>query len=150
MVLDPGFPGFDQGIENGEQFAQGCDEGDLFGFAQRTQVPVKLADHKVVAGSSQGGHVKGSAHLCAASPHGALASELATVSVERSGADEGRDLVAVQLTQLREFGQEHAGQDRTHTRHALQQGILLLPGRDGPGAGAAAAGPPVPVPPAAT
>ncbi len=27
-----------------------------------------------------------------------------------------------------EFGQEHASQDRTDTGHALQQGVLLLPG----------------------
>ena len=59
---------------------------------------------------------------------GTLASELATIAVERGDADEGGDLAAVQLAQLREFRQEHAGQDRTHTGHALQQGILLLPG----------------------
>ena len=32
------------------------------------------------------------------------------------------------MTQFGQFGQEHAGQDRTDTGHALQQGILLLPG----------------------
>ena len=128
MVFDPGFPGFNHGIENGEQFAHGCDEGDLFGFAQCTQVPVRLADHRVVPGGGQGGHVQGSAYLGTASPHSTLASELATVGVERCDADKGRDLPAFQVAQLREFGQEHAGQDRTHTRHALHQGILLLPG----------------------
>ena len=29
----PEFPGFDYGIENGEQFAHGREEGNLFGFA---------------------------------------------------------------------------------------------------------------------
>ncbi len=138
MVFDPGFLGSDHGIENGEQFAHGRDEGDLLGFAQCTQVKVKLADHGVVPGRGQGGHVQGGAHLGAASPahyvgpRCAGASELATVAVERGDADEGRDLAAVQLARAPsgcgEFGQEHAGQDRTHTRHALQQGILLLPG----------------------
>ena len=33
MVFDPGFLGLDHGIENGEQFAHGRDESDLFGFA---------------------------------------------------------------------------------------------------------------------
>ena len=63
---------------------------------------------------------------------GALASELATVAVEWGDADEGRDLAAVQLARAPsgcgEFGQEHTGQDRTDTGHALQQGVLLLPG----------------------
>ena len=63
---------------------------------------------------------------------GAPASELATVAVERGHADEGRDLAAVQLARAPsgcgEFGQEHAGRDWTDTGHALQQGILLLPG----------------------
>ena len=68
MVFDPRFLGFDHGIENGEQFAHGCDEGDLLRFAQRTQVPVKLADRRFVPGGGQGGHVQGRAHLCTASP----------------------------------------------------------------------------------
>ena len=128
MVFDPGFLGLDHGIENGEQFAHGRDEGDFFGFADCAQVPVQLADHRVVPGGGQSGHVQGRAHLCTASPHSALASELATVAVERGHAHEGGDLAAVQLAQLGQFGQEHAGQDRTDTGHALQQGILLLPG----------------------
>ena len=48
MVFDPWFLGFDHGIEIGEKSANGRDEGDLLRFAQRTQVPVKLADHRVV------------------------------------------------------------------------------------------------------
>ena len=63
MVFDPWFLVFDHGIENGEKIAHGCDEGDLFGFADCAQVPVKLADHRVVPGGGQGGHVQGSAHL---------------------------------------------------------------------------------------
>ena len=92
MVFDPGFLGLDHGIENDEQFAHGRDEGDLFGFADCAQAPVKRADHRVVAGGGQGGHVQGCAHVCAASPHSALASELATVAVERGHAHEGQDL----------------------------------------------------------
>ena len=68
MVFDPGFLGLDHGIENGDQFAHGRDEGDFFGFADCAQVPVKLADYRVVPGGGQGSHVQGSAHLCTASP----------------------------------------------------------------------------------
>ena len=53
MVFDPGFPGFDHGIENSEQFAHGGDEGDLLGFADCAQAPVESADHRVVAGVGQ-------------------------------------------------------------------------------------------------
>ena len=104
MVFDPEFLGLDHGIENGEQFANGRDEGDLFGFADCAQVPVESANHRVVAGGGQGGHVQGSAHLGAASPHSALASELATVAVERGHADEDRDLAAVQLARVPLYG----------------------------------------------
>ena len=68
MVFDPGFPGFNHGIDNGEQFAHGRDEGDFLGFADCALVPVRLADHRVVAGGGQGGHVQGRAHLGAAAP----------------------------------------------------------------------------------
>ena len=75
MVFDPWFLGLDHGIENGEQFAHGRDEGDLLRSVQCTQVQVRLADHRVVRGGGQGGLVQG----C---------------------ADEGSDLAAVQLAQL--------------------------------------------------
>ena len=74
MVFDPGLLGFDHGIENGEQFSHGCDEGDLIGFADCTQAPVESADLRVVAGGGQGGHVQGGAHLGTASPDSALTS----------------------------------------------------------------------------
>ena len=51
MVFDPGLLGFNHGIEYGEQFAHGRDEGDLFGFADCAQSAVESADHRIVAGS---------------------------------------------------------------------------------------------------
>ena len=106
MVFDPWFLGFDHGIENGEQFAHGCDEGDLFGFAYCAhrcrynlritglyRVAVKVAMYRAV-------------RTCARPPPpttwvpGALASELAPGAVERGDADEGRDLATVQLARV--------------------------------------------------
>ena len=80
MVFNPGFPGFDHGIENGEQFAH----------------------HRVVPGGGQGSHVKGRAHLCMASPThyvGPRCAGLGTgpVAVERG---EGGNLAAIQLTRV--------------------------------------------------
>ena len=49
LGLDPRFLGFGHGIENGGQFANGGDEGDLFEFAYGTQLPVELADHRIAA-----------------------------------------------------------------------------------------------------
>ena len=59
----------------------------------------------------------------------ALSSELATVAVEHGYADEGGNLAAIQFAQLGLFGAKHTGQNRTHTRHAPQQGVQLLPSR---------------------
>ena len=55
----------------------------------------------------------------------------AAVPVERSHAALSSYLAAVQLTQLRQFRQEHNCRDRTCTGHALQEGVLLLPRRMG-------------------
>ena len=49
LGLDPRFLGFGHGIENGGQFANGGDEGDLFEFAYGTQLPVELVDHRIAA-----------------------------------------------------------------------------------------------------
>ncbi len=50
MGFDPGFLGFEHGIENCEQFAHGRDEGDLLGFAHRAQAPVELVEDRIVLG----------------------------------------------------------------------------------------------------
>ncbi len=50
MGFDPGFLGFEYGIENCEQFAHGRDEGDLLGSAHRAQVPVELTEDRIALG----------------------------------------------------------------------------------------------------
>ena len=155
MVFDPGFPGFDHGIENGEQFAHGCDEGDLFGFADCAQAPVESADHRVVAVAVKVAMYRAGRTWARPPPPttwvpGALASELATVAVERGHADEGGDLAAVQwarvpLVHVSETDPEPGAPWARHARYS--QGLLPSPTIQGypPSVGkasAASAGPP--------
>ena len=52
----------DDGVEDEEQLAHGCDERHLAGFAAPAQAGVKVADGGVVAGGGHGGHVEDRAH----------------------------------------------------------------------------------------
>ena len=96
-------------VEDGQEFADAGDEGDLEGFAGGDETVVEGADFVVGTGGGQGGHVERVAQGGAAAGDHAFALVLAGVAVEGLHAGEGGDFLAVELSEFGQFGQEDGG-----------------------------------------
>ena len=75
----------------------------------------------------QGGHIERTANAGASAPDGTLASVLAAVAVVRRQADESRDLLAIELAEFREIGQQRGAGHRADARCTLQEFVFVLP-----------------------
>jgi len=62
-------------------------------------------------------------------PGGAAAAHQAAVAIERSDADQGRDLLAPEAAKFGQFGQEGMSRCVADAGHALQEVIVLPPDR---------------------
>ena len=90
-----------------------------------------LADDGIAPDGGHGGHVQHLANAGPAAPASRGPLDLAAIAVQRSDADKGSDLLAVQAAELRQLGQQGSGADRTDARNRAQQVFLLSPGRTG-------------------
>ena len=67
------------------------------------------------------------AHLGTAAPNVTSAALLTTITIERSHADQLRDLVPVKLAQLRTIGEQRHRGDKANAFDALEDLVFLLP-----------------------
>src|SRR5262245_41944111 len=79
----------------------GC-QGDLCGFALRQEAAIESTEDAFVAGGRYGGHVKHRTHFGATTEDRPFSEELAAISVVRCQPDQGRNLLSVERSELRQ------------------------------------------------
>src|SRR5262249_49543136 len=118
---DPWFAVSEDGIEDDDELADASNESLLAGFAGGSELAVVSGDDRIGAAGDQGGHVEGGAHGGAATGDGAAAAHGAAVAVDRSNADEGSDLAAVEMAELGQLGDQGAQRRFADPGHAGQE-----------------------------
>src|ERR1700721_926814 len=96
--LPPGGAMFEHGVEDGEKLVHGGGERDLARLTGRAQAPIESSDDGVVAGCTESGHVKRSAHRSAAAPYRAFAAHHPAVASKWRHTGQLGDLAAGELT----------------------------------------------------
>lgn len=102
----PGGVRFDHCVEDHEQFPHAGGDDHLEGFSGSFESLGELFDGGVEPHGGEAGHVQGAADVGSSAPDHASSSELPAVTVEGSDSDQGCDLLAVELSQFGEFGQQ--------------------------------------------
>ena len=97
----PGHPAAEHGVEDGEELAHACDEGDLGRLACGLEPLVERSNGGVPASAGERCHVKHGAYGGSPTPDGATAAEGPAVAIEGCDADEGSDLFAAEGAELR-------------------------------------------------
>src|SRR6266404_1002066 len=126
----PGFAVAQHGVEDGQQLAHGGDESETGRFAGVAQTAVEGLERRVVLDGDQASHVERRPDLDTAALDPAPAAVSAAVPVHGSYTSENGDLVAIDPAELRQFGDQRAGDDVADAGHALQQILLGAPERD--------------------
>ena len=120
---------FDHSVENCQQFAHARDQRDFGGFAAIAQPFVESADHGVASAGNQGSHVERRAYCGSTAPDSTATSECTAVTVEWCDANQCRDLLTVDFSQLRQLGEKRTADDRTDAGDASEQVFVLAPDR---------------------
>ena len=116
-------------IDHRQQLAHRGDQRDLRGFAGRAQALGEYPDHRVPSRGDQRGHVPHGAHGRATAPDRPVPPPPPTLAIEGGHAPQGRTLLPVEQTQLRQLSQPCAAHHRPNARHALQQLFPCAPHR---------------------
>ena len=117
----PGLACFEEGIDDDQELSHAGGEDDFEGFAMLSQSICEGLDDRVAASGCQSGHVEDGADGFAAAADGAFASVLAAVAIEGRQAHEGGDLLAVELAQLGNVGDEGGGRDSAQSWNGLDE-----------------------------
>jgi hypothetical protein len=118
---------FDHGVENHQQLARAGREDDFGLFPLGGQAVGEGSDDRVASSRGERGHVEQATDRRASSPDCPLASELAAVSIEGSQADQGGDLLAIELAQFGDFGDERGAGHRSDAGNALKEVGFVVP-----------------------
>src|SRR3990172_6979078 len=116
----------DHTVDDDQQLAHSRYQRDFFGLAGGAKSLVEGLYDGVAAGSNQGAHVECSPYMLTSSPDSPFPSQFPAIPVKRRHADEGCDLLSIELPQLRQVTQEVEGESRPNPRHALQDVRLAL------------------------
>jgi hypothetical protein len=114
-------------INDGEKFSHAGDDSNLLKFVPIDEPLIKSLEHRIGTNGREGRHVKLAAYLGAATPDVTSSTLLATITIERSHADQLRDLVPVKLAQLRTIGEQRHRGDKANAFDALEDLVFLLP-----------------------
>src|SRR5437762_14050383 len=101
-----------QAVEQSQQLAHARGDGDLERFAGSPKTLVECLDERIAAAGGKCSHVQRAANRSAAAADGPFAAKRAGVAVERRQADEGGDLLAIELAQFRQLGDERRSEER--------------------------------------
>ncbi len=102
----PWFFGPDDGVEDGDELVHTGDEGDFARLSSSTQAVVERLDHRIEPRANPGRHIQRRPHSHTPTANMAAAAMLAAVMVQRRNANQCRHRTPIQLTQLRQFGQQ--------------------------------------------
>jgi hypothetical protein len=129
MRAPPGSTVSEYGVEDHEQLPHARHQSHLLGLADLNESFVELLDGGVESRGDQGSHVEYLPNLRPAAPHRASASQSTGVPVQRSDADERRELPRRKRAKLGQLGEKRPAQDRTHSGHASEKGFIPFEGR---------------------
>jgi hypothetical protein len=121
--------GFEDGVEDGEEFAHASGDGDFGGAAAGDEAGVEGTDGGVAADGGEGWHVQGRADAGASTQDHTSSAEGTTVAVDRGDADEARDLASIEGAELGQLGDQGAGGGFADARDRGQQILGGAPGR---------------------
>src|SRR4051812_32169131 len=130
MRRPPGSAVLEDSVEDHHQLAHAGHQCHLLGLAPGTQSLVELLYARVVARGDQSPHVQHLPYSLPSAPYRATATQRAGVTVKRSDAHQGRQLLGRELsaTKLGQLRQEGPCEHGAHPRHAAQQRLVLAPG----------------------
>ena len=120
---------FEDGVKDSEQLAHTGSKSEFVFLASGTETLIEGSDDGIVLCGCQRSHVQGGSYFGSPSPNGALASEVAAITIERSYTHQGSYLLAVQDAQFGEISEEGGRKYRAYPGHAPQQVVLLPPYR---------------------
>src|SRR5262249_21912633 len=121
LGLCPRFVVAQNGIEDGQQLAHRGDEGEAGRVAGSAPTAIEALERRIMLDRDQAGHVERGADLDTAPLDLALAAKSAAVPVYRGDTGQGSDLVAIDLAELGQLGDQSAGDDIADAGHALQE-----------------------------
>lgn len=113
---------FEGGIESGEEFTSGGDEGDFERFTGGAKAFVEGFEDGVAADGVESGHVKSGAHREATAGDVALAFARAAVLVERGEAGQGGNGAIGDLAEFREVAEQGRRGARTDALNGAEPG----------------------------
>ena len=119
--------GSDHRVEDNEKFSHAGNEDHFGEFALSFQSISKLTNHWVVPASRQGRHVQYTSYSATPAKDRSFTSELPAVPVERRDANQCRDLLAVELSQFGQFGDQRCRRRHTDTGRALKEFRFSFP-----------------------
>lgn len=85
----------------------------------------EMTNHRITATGRQSRHIEQTADLLSAASDMGRPNLLAATLVERGQAHQGRNLMAVELTQFGQVGQQHGAGMGAHPRQAAQDTVLV-------------------------
>jgi len=110
-----------------KQFAHDGGKSNFGGFALITQMVVKLSQCGLfLSGEHYGAHIESVSHDSSAAADMTLAFPGSALAGPRSQASQGRDLLAVKLSQLGHVAQHSDGGDKADAGHLIQDLHLFL------------------------
>lgn len=118
---------FDHGVEDDEELSSAGDADGVTGFSLAFEFIVEVFDDGVMGGRGYGGHVKCGSDASSASEDSAFSFEFPAVTVERSETYQRGDLLPVELSKFRDFGNERSGGDISDARYGRKEFGFVIP-----------------------
>ena len=117
----------DEGVEDGEEFVPGGDEGEFLVLSAEEKLPVEVVDDGVETDGAEGGQVECGANGGSPAEAGLFATKGSAVAVDRRDPDEQGDLLSRELSEFRELGNEGSGGLRSDAFRGPEELVGLVP-----------------------
>ena len=119
------------GVEDRQKLTHARHEGDLGDLAGLSQSGIKPLQNRVVTHRREGGQIQHVTNGRTSTPHAPSPAQGAAVTIEWRDADQGGDLLAVELAQFGQTGDQGQDGDVPEPLDLAQQFGLGLPGGGG-------------------
>ena len=128
-MIGPRFFVPDDCVEDDEQLARRGDDRDELWLSGGDEFVAKRLEGWIVSRGDHGSHEKRGAHAGSAAADEAFAAPLTGLSRPGREADEGGDLAPIERSELRQLGEQRAGDGGSDSRHGGEQVFFLAPDR---------------------
>ena len=119
--------GFEESVENNQEFSHTGDENDHGLFSLCFQTLGEGFDDGIVPPGGHGSHVENASDGSTAGVDASMSLEGAAVAIEGSDTDQGGNFLPVELPQFRYFSEKRTGSDLSDAGNALHEVALVLP-----------------------